>query len=118
MKENDFTDRPKRIELGNYRGHFAILAVSRESEKAPAPADWGVNLYIPRESGENVDIARVDTDHSGVHIDRFYLPEGHPDRRQDYSIQYTDPKTAIEREFLNDGLWKHYIDRYIEEHGL
>jgi len=111
-------DRLNSIELGTYLGYRVFIGISRDPENAAAPDDWGVNLYIPNPDGENTDIARVDTDHKGVHMDRFYLSEEHPDYQHDYSVQYTDPESALRFEFLQKEMWQHYVDRYREEHGL
>jgi len=103
--------------LGTCRGWPVHIAVSQEPSAAPAPQEFGVNLFVPNAEGENIDIARIDTAHAGCHIDRFYLPENHDERTEDYSVQYETPQGAITH-FLQNEEWKYYARRYEETHGL
>lgn len=93
------------------------IGVSQEPVDADAPEDFGVNLFVTNENGENIDIARIDTAHRGCHFDRFYLPEGHPDRKEDYTVQYEDPDEAF-LHFVKNDRWVHYVEQYHENHGL
>jgi hypothetical protein len=93
------------------------IAVSQEPASADIPDDFGVNLFVTNANGKNVDIARIDTDHSGCHFDRFYLPEGKPERTEDYTVQYEDPDEAL-LHFVKADRWEHYVKRYHENHGL
>ena len=112
------TDRySNATRLGTHRGRPVHLAVSQEPADAPVPQEFGVNLFVPNAEGEDVDIARIDTAHAGCHMDRFYLPESHGERREDYSVQYETPEGAITH-FLQHEEWKYYTRRYDETHGL
>lgn len=80
--------------VGRYEGHTVLLSVLADpSLEADAPEESAVNLLVPRPDGSNVDVARIDTAHGGVHYDRLYLPEGHP-RRRDYSVDVVDYREA------------------------
>lgn len=103
--------------LGVWRGWPVHIAVSQEPADAQTPDDFGVNLFVTNEDGDNVDIARIDTAHHGCHFDRLYLPEGSAERRQDYSVQYEDPDEAY-LHFIEDSRWEYYVKRYHENHGL
>ncbi|MFB6244227.1 MAG: hypothetical protein ABEH80_09010 [Halobaculum sp.] len=103
--------------LGTHRGYEVHIAVSRKPPDASVPDEFGVNCYIPREDGDNIDIARVDTDHGGVHIDRFYLPEGHEKRRHDFDFSTDRPAGAI-KYFTDNQRWRDWVERYDENHGL
>lgn len=103
--------------IGVYDGWPIHVAVSQEPASAVAPQEFAVNLFVPNENGENVDIARIDTDHRGCHMDRLYLPEGHDERREDYTVQYEDPDEAFGH-FVREREWEYYTRRYDENHGL
>lgn len=106
-----------RITVGTHRGYEVHIAAWSNPEDAEAPEEFGVNLYIPNSTGENVDIARIDTEHSGCHIDRFYLPEDHGQYQHDYGLTVYSPEGGI-RYFLEENRWREFVDRYDENHGL
>ena len=103
--------------LGTHLGYEVHIAVRRVPEGATYPDDFGVNMYIPRSDGDNIDIARVDTDHGACHIDRFYLPEGHDKRHHDFGFSTDRPEGAI-RYFTENDNWREWVERYEENHGL
>lgn len=113
--QNDVYSDSNRI--GVHEGWPVHIGVSQEPAEAEMPQAYGVNLFIPNEDGDNIDIARIDTAHAGCHMDRFYLPEGHPERTEDYSIQYSDPDEAY-LHFVRDEEWRYYVKRYRENHRL
>ena len=103
--------------LGTEMGYEVSLSIEREPSGAVYPDEFGVNLYIAQEGIDNIDIARVDTAHSGCHIDRFYLPTGHPQRQEDYGFQTESPEGAVKYITDNDR-WRDWVRRYDENHGL
>lgn len=103
-------------QIGRHRGHVAAVGVSRNPEEAPAPDEFGVNLFVTNEHGENVDVVRVDTAHDGCHVDRLHLPEEHPKRR-DYSLTFYSPEAVFEW-LTAGGRWQSFLDAYGENHGL
>lgn len=103
--------------LGVFKGWPIHIAVSQEPADAPAPQNFGVNLFVPNENGENVDIARIDTAHEGCHIDRLYLPKDHPERQHDYTVQYETPDEAFGH-FVQSREWEYMAKRHDENHGL
>lgn len=105
------------IPLGKHLGRRVFVGPSRDPEGAPVPDEFGANLYVPNEGGENVDIARIDTAHEGVHIDRLYLPEDHRNYQHDYSVDIFSPREALEY-FLENDRWKRWIEKYDRNHGL
>lgn len=88
--------------------------IQRERE---FPISSGLISTSPTKTGENVDIARIDTAHSGVHIDRLYLPEDHRHYRHDYSVDVFSPREALEY-FLENDRWKDWLEQYDRNHGL
>ena len=101
--------------VGRYEGPAIHLSVrAAPSLEADAPEEFAVNLFVPRPDGTNVDIARIDTSHHGVHFDRLYLPEGHPLRR-DYGVDVVDYREA-QRVLLAN--WRDHVEAYEENHGL
>jgi len=121
-KDNDVIDdaadrQTENPTLGVEMGYEVSLAIEREPSGAIYPDDFGVNLYIAQKGTENIDIARIDTDHSGCHIDRLYLPTGHSQRREDYGFQTASPEGAVTY-LTDDDRWRDWIRRYDENHGL
>lgn len=104
------------IQLGRHRGRTFSIGPSRTPEGARAPDEFGANVFTQTGDGENVDIVRVDTAHDGCHVDRLYLPEEHPDRR-DYSLTFFSPEGVFEW-LTEDELWREFVDVYDENHGL
>jgi len=100
--------------LGTHRGIVVNIGWHRRPAEAPAPDEWGVNLYVPIPHGENMDIARVDTDHAGCHADHLYRD---PPKREDYSVFYTGPDEAIRKFFTKEEQWRDYLDKYVENYG-
>ncbi|MEZ3115869.1 hypothetical protein RYH80_08055 [Halobaculum sp. MBLA0147] len=91
------------------------MAVRRDPQGEPNPDDFAVNLYVRPGSGENVDIARIDTAHGFTHVDRYYLPEGH-DRRKHDEIAIETPEQAVV--YVTDGdRWQVWLERYVDNHG-
>jgi hypothetical protein len=105
------------IALGTHLGYEVHIAISQDPQDAPVPQDYGVNLYVRNTDGENVDIARVDTAHAGCHIDRFYLPEGHNQRLEDYGVSFKNPESAVGY-MTDNSRWKDWVERYQDNHGL
>lgn len=103
--------------VGVYEGWPVHIGVAQTPAEASVPQEFGVNLFIPNGDGENVNIARIDTDHAGCHMDRLYLPEDTDERRQDYTVQYQTPSEAIQH-FLDNKDWRYYTERFQENHGL
>lgn len=106
------------VPLGTHRDRRVFVAATRQPSDAPAPDEFSLNVYIPNETGENVDIVRIDTAHAGLHIDRLYFPESDRRRHQDYSIDgIYSPEDALA--WLIDGeRWRTFVDEYAETHGL
>lgn len=101
--------------IGRYEGRTVHLSVrAGPSLEADAPEEFAVNVFVSRPDGANVDIARIDTSHDGVHYDRLYLPEDHPNRR-DYSVDIVDYREA-QRVLLEH--WREHVEAYEENHGL
>lgn len=111
------TTNSHSFRVGVYDGWPVHIGVSQSPRSAPSPDHFAVNLFVVNPDGENVDIARIDTAHAGCHIDRFFLPRSHPERREDYSVQYATPTQAIAHSLRND-TWAYYAHRYHEAHGL
>lgn len=104
------------VEIGRYEGRPVALGSSREPPGAPAPDDFGVNLFVPNERGGNVDVVRIDTAHDGCHVDRLYLSEG--DRlRRDYGLTLRSPEAVVDW-LLEDERWRTFVELYDEHHGL
>lgn len=112
--EDRDTENPS---LGTHLGYEVHIAVRREPEGERYPDDFAVNIYIPFEEHDNVDIARVDTSHGFCHIDREYLPTGHPQRKHDKGFQTDRPEGAV-KYFIDDGRWRDWVRRYQKNHGL
>lgn len=104
------------VELGRYRGYPVAAGPSRTPTDAPAPDEFDLDVFVPDENGANVDIGRIDTDHDGCHVDRLYLPEDHPNRR-DYGPTVHSPEAALEWLLSGDRL-ERMLQRYDETHGL
>mgnify|MGYP001068817217 CR=1 FL=1 len=101
--------------IGRYRGLSVHLSVrANPSLDARAPEEFAVNLFLALPDGANVDVARIDTSHDGVHYDRLYLPADDPLWR-DYSIDVVDYRDA-QRKLLED--WREHVEAYAETHGL
>lgn len=101
--------------IGEYEGRTVHLAVRADpSLDARAPEQFAVTLFIPRSDGSNVDIARIDTAHDGVHYDRLYLPEDDL-LRKDYSVDIVDYREA-QRVLVEN--WRDHVATYEENHGL
>lgn len=101
--------------IGQYGGWTIHLAVRADpSLEASAPEAFAVTLFVAVPSAENVDVARIDTGHDGVHYDRLYLPVDRP-LRKDYSIDVVDYRDA-QRMLLRD--WRDHVEAYEETHGL
>jgi len=109
--------RTENPTVGVAMGYEVSLAIEREPSGAVYPDEFGVNLYIARNGTENIDIARIDTDHSGCHIDRLYLPTGHPQRLEDYGFQASSPEGAVTY-ITDDDRWREWVQRYDQNHGL
>ncbi|ERH13999.1 MAG: hypothetical protein J07HB67_00253 [halophilic archaeon J07HB67] len=92
------------------------MAIRRIPGGAEYPDEFAVNVYIPRENADNIDIVRVDTAHGETHVDRFYLPEGH-DRRKHDPIEINRPEEAVAY-FTEGGRWRNWVDRFESNHGL
>lgn len=105
------------LTVGHYDDRAVVLAVHREPDGAPAPDEFGANLFVPIANGENVDVVRVDTAHDDCHVDRLYLPRGHPDRREDYSLTLFSPEEVLEW-LLAERRWADFVERYDRNHGL
>lgn len=101
--------------IGRYDGRTVNLSVRAEpSLDARAPEEFAVNLALSLPDGTNVDVARIDTSHDGVHYDRLYLPAGHPLRR-DYTIDVVDYREAQRTILAN---WRDHVEAYHENHRL
>lgn len=101
--------------IGRYEGRTVHLAVrANPSLEASAPEEFAVTLFVAVPRGKNVDVARIDTSHQGVHYDRLYLPEDDP-RRRDYGVDVVDYREA-QRVLL--GTWRDLVRAYAENHGL
>lgn len=101
--------------IGRYEGLTVYLSIRADpSLDARAPEEFAVNLSVSRADGSNIDVARIDTAHAGVHYDRLYLPEDDPLRR-DYGVDivdYREPqRTLIEN-------WREHVEAYAKTHGL
>lgn len=116
-RSREWRGHSRSLRVGKYRGWPVHLGVSQTPKDADVPDEFAVNLFVPNPDGENVDIARIDTAHAGCHIDRLYLPTDHPERREDYGIQYATPAAAVAH-FIRDETWAYYARRYDEVHGL
>lgn len=101
--------------LGRFRGRTVHLAVrASPSLEALAPEEFAVTVFITNPEGSAIDIARIDTADAGVHLDRLYLPEAHP-RRKDYGVSVLDYREA--ERFLVQNWWG-FVEAYDEHHGL
>lgn len=98
--------------FGELTVHLSIRAAP--SLEADAPEEFAVNLFVARSDGTNVDVARIDTAHDGVHFDRLYLPEGDP-RRRDYGVEAVDYREAVRVLISN---WRDHVEAYAENHGF
>lgn len=103
--------------LGTHLGYEVHLAIRREPTGARYPDDFAVNIYIPRDDGANVDIARVDTSGGTCHIDRLYLPTGNDQRKHDEGFSTSRPEGAV-MYFTEQGRWRNWVERYDANHGL
>ena len=103
--------------LGTHLGHEVLLAIRRDPPNSVYPDEFAVNLYIPQEGGDNIDIATVDTTWPGLHIDRHYLPEGHEQRKHDTGLSVSNPAGAV-KYMTDQQRWKEWVERYDENHGL
>lgn len=105
------------VTLGRHLDVSVQVAISRRPAAATVPDEFAVNVFVPNDDGKNVDVVRIDTAHAGCHVDRFYLPEGHPRRREDYSMTFFSPEEALR--FLTErNRWRRFLERYAETHGL
>lgn len=111
--ENRDSENPT---LGKHNGYEFNMAIRREPDGAKYPDEFAVNVYLPRDGHENVDIVRVDTAHGITHVDRLYLPDGH-DRRKHDPINIEQPEEAVVY-FTEDGRWRDWVDRFESNHGL
>lgn len=108
-------ERQETITLGQHLNRTAVVSIRQRPAAADAPDEFAANLSIPGHTA--IDVFRVDTAHSGCHADRLYLPENHPRRREDYSVQFTSPDEVL-RWLLNGDRWRTFIEQYNENHGL
>ena len=101
--------------IGRHEGRTVVLSVrAKPSLDARAPEEFAVNLSISRSDGSNVDVARIDTSHAGVHYDRLYLPEDDPLPR-DYGVEIVDYREA-QRTLLEN--WRKHVAEFERNHGL
>jgi len=108
-------ERQETITLGRHLGQTVLVSIRQRPSEADAPDEFAANLYVP--ASEDIDIFRVDTAHSGCHADRLYLPDGDPQRREDYSVQFFSPYEVFE--WLLDGdRWRDFVEQYEANHGL
>lgn len=64
--------------VGEYRGRNYFVLV-RATPDFNTPEDFAVVLYYESDPGENVQIARIDTEHGYTHFDRLYKRGGPKD---------------------------------------
>lgn len=111
----DDNERQETITIGRHRGHTILVSIRQRPSEADAPDEFAANLYVPND--DDVDLFRVDTAHSGCHADRLYLPKDHPNRREDYSVQFISPYEVFEW-LLEDDRWRRFLEQYDTNHGL
>lgn len=109
--------RDRVVTLGRQLGVPVQAAVSQHPPGAPAPDEFAVNVFVPDADGRNVDVVRIDTAHDGCHVDRLYLPEGDPRRREDYGMTLFSPREAL-RFLTETDRWRRFVERFAETHGL
>ena len=115
---DDASDRTtENPSLGTHLGYEVHIAIRRDPPGTTYPDDFAVTLYIPREDGTNVDIARVDTSGGLCHIDRLYLPEGHDQRKHDEGFSTLRPEGAVTYA-TDEERWREWVERYEQNHGL
>ncbi len=72
-------------ELDTYAGRPYFLAI-RGNPDLESPDDFGVTVYYKdAESMERIDVARIDTAHGYVHLDKLFL-EGEPKEKMDVDL--------------------------------
>lgn len=124
MLDDEFTDDSWEtdallsgtVTLGRDLGRPVHVGVHRKPPDAPAPDQFGVNVFVTGPDGEPVDVVRVDTFHAGCHVDRCYLPTDHP-RVRDYGPTFFSPEDAVAW-LVEDERWRDFLGRYDANHGL
>jgi hypothetical protein len=108
-------ERQDTFTLGTYCGRRVLISIRQIPAEGESPEEFAANLYIPAD--KDVSIFRVDTAHSGCHADRLYLPKKHPQRREDYSVEFYHPKEVVE-ELSHNSWWRDLVEQYESNHGL
>lgn len=116
----------RTIDLGTHPtlGREAHLTISVEPDPeshkgqftvSQDATNWCVSLHmegrLPNDSNE--EIAVIDTQHGGPHIDRYYTASGPDDQDKKWLTGWTYDNA---RDYLLAN-WKDLIDEYIANHG-
>ena len=96
-------------ELGAYGGRIYAIAV-RVKPDYDDVQEFGVTVYYSTGKGENIDVARIDTDHGGPHLDRLFLED--PDKKfLDPDLEWHEAEKQ-----LSDN-WRDYARKYERNRG-
>lgn len=101
-------------EAGTLRGIVFQIGV-RAEPRLDNVLSFAVILFIPKEDGSIVEVAKVDNaehEEGTIHIDRYYREVGADEK--DFDI---DVDNVWEADEYIESNWKQFARRYLENHG-
>lgn len=97
-------------EVGKYRERPIQIGV-RAEPSLDSPESWAVFLYFEDTEGERTHIARVDTSHGEIHLDRLYRESMAETKRFDVEISAPHEAEAFLR-----NKWQSFCQIYADNY--
>lgn len=99
-------------ELKEYRERMIQIGV-RSEPSLDSPESWAVFLFFEDGEGKRTHIARFDTAHGQVHLDRLYREESGETKQFE-----TDVSTPYDAEKYLRENWLSFCQKYADAHGF